>query len=40
MSGTSAGASDQQGMNAFRSLFARLELDERLLVMLASLLVI
>jgi D-xylose transport system permease protein len=39
MSVTTAGAS-QQGMNAFRRLFARLEIDERLLGMVASLIVI
>jgi len=44
MSATSAGASDRQGkdrgMDTFRRLFARLEIDERLLGMLASLVVI
>jgi len=39
MSVTTAGAS-QQGMNTFRRLFARLEIDERLLGMVASLIVI
>jgi D-xylose transport system permease protein len=40
MSATTAGTGDRQGMNTFRRLFARLEIDERLLGMVASLIVI
>ncbi|WP_395022887.1 sugar ABC transporter permease [Dongia sp.] len=40
MSVTTAAAGDRQGMNTFRRLFARLEIDERLLGMVASLIVI
>src|SRR4051812_29955119 len=39
MSATTAGT-DRQGMNTFRRLFTRLEIDERLLGMVASLIVI
>src|SRR5258705_7338991 len=40
MSVTTAGTTDPRAMNTFRRLFARLEIDERLLGMVASLVVI